>query len=321
MWIYVYPNNTETEITNLYVGIPFPSSITLDKSSISLTTVWQTEQLTATLSPTPCDQSVTWSSDDTTIATVSTTGLVTCVAPWECTITATTVNNLTATCGVTDQSWWLPTANTLWYINMNQSDAVFTDYEGHTVTNNWITYDASGVSEWCGYNNSDWKRLYSDFNVGESFPTSFTIMAFMKPTWNHYTSDHPMWITLANASTKVTWGIWFSQSNSQVQFNHLRENIAWDTMTYNYNPLNTWHHYALTYDGSLLIGYIDGNQVVSFYTSGSGSWTWPSWWLTVFGRNFPGLTNTIQGYVDEAICEDKVWSAQDIQDYLALYSY
>ena len=115
----------QKELSNAYIGIPNPESITLDKSSISLTTVWQTEQLTATLTPTPCDQRITWTTSDSTVATVSTTGLVTCVTPWTCTITATTSNGLTATCGVV--IWWTPWANTLWYINMNQSDAVFTD--------------------------------------------------------------------------------------------------------------------------------------------------------------------------------------------------
>lgn len=100
MGVYLYPNNTETELKNAYIWIPFPESIVLDKSSITLTTIWQTEQLTATIEPTISDHSITWSSDDTTVATVSTTGLVTCVTPWTCTITATTVNGLTASCSV-----------------------------------------------------------------------------------------------------------------------------------------------------------------------------------------------------------------------------
>jgi len=216
---------------------------------------------------------------------------------------------------------WQPWANTLWYLNLNQSDAVFTDYEGHTVNNNWITYNANGVSDGCGYNNSDWKRLYSDFWSWESFPSNFTIMCFMKPTWNHYTNDHPMWISIANASTKVTLGIGFNETNSKVQFNYLRETIAWNTQEYTYSPLNAWHHYALTYDGSTVKGYIDGSLVVSFSASGNGSWTWPSWWLTVFGRNHPQYTNTIQGYVDEVIIEDKIRTQQGIQDYLSKFTY
>ena len=100
MWVYLYPDNTETNLKNAYIWIPNPESIVLNKSSISLTTVGQTEQLTATIEPTVSDKTITWSSDDTTVATVSPTWLVTCVTPWECTITATTVNGLTASCSV-----------------------------------------------------------------------------------------------------------------------------------------------------------------------------------------------------------------------------
>lgn len=87
-------------LKNAYIWIPNPTSIVLDKSSIILDTIWQTKQLTATIEPTISDHSVTWSSDDTSVATVSTSWLVTCVTPWTATITATTVNGLTATCSV-----------------------------------------------------------------------------------------------------------------------------------------------------------------------------------------------------------------------------
>lgn len=100
MALYVYPSNVETEISNAYIGIPYPDSISLDKSSISLNTIWQTVQLTATLTPSVCDDTITWTSSDNTIATVNSSWLVTCVTPWECTITATTVNGLTASCSV-----------------------------------------------------------------------------------------------------------------------------------------------------------------------------------------------------------------------------
>ena len=106
MWVYLYPSNTETPLKAAYIGIPSPTSIVLDKNSITLTTIWQTEQLMATIEPDVCDKSITWSSDDTTIATVDTSWLVTCVTPWDCTITATTVNWLTATCTV--GTWRLP---------------------------------------------------------------------------------------------------------------------------------------------------------------------------------------------------------------------
>ena len=103
------------------------TAISLDKSSITLTTVGQTEQLTATLTPADSTSTVSWTSSNTSIATVSSTGLVTCVTPWTCTITATTDNWLTATCSVTNyiiSSYTIssiPTSDTNKYINVAKS--------------------------------------------------------------------------------------------------------------------------------------------------------------------------------------------------------
>lgn len=65
--------------------------------------VWKTEQLTATIAPSNATiKTVTWSSSNTSIATVSSTGLITFKAVGTCTITVTTTDwNKTATCSVT----------------------------------------------------------------------------------------------------------------------------------------------------------------------------------------------------------------------------
>ncbi len=80
------------------------TSITLDKSSLSLTTAGQTATLTATVLPTDAtDKSVTWTCSNTSVATVSSSGVVTAVANGTATITATTKDgsNLSKTCAVT----------------------------------------------------------------------------------------------------------------------------------------------------------------------------------------------------------------------------
>ena len=62
--------------------------VILNTNSISLTTAGQTYQLTATTNPADIAQwGFTWSSSDTSIATVSSSWLVTCVTPGSCTIT------------------------------------------------------------------------------------------------------------------------------------------------------------------------------------------------------------------------------------------
>ena len=78
------------------------TSISLDKTALTLTEE-ETYQLTATIEPADAtNQNVTWTSDDTAVATVSADGLVTAVQAGTATITVTTEDGgKTATCRVT----------------------------------------------------------------------------------------------------------------------------------------------------------------------------------------------------------------------------
>lgn len=80
------------------------TGIRLNSTSATLTSQNETLQLTATVTPdNATDKSVTWTSSNTAVATVSSTGLVTAVANGTATITATTADgsNKSATCAVT----------------------------------------------------------------------------------------------------------------------------------------------------------------------------------------------------------------------------
>ena len=77
------------------------TSVTVSPTSKTLL-VGGTQQLSATVKPDDAtDKSVTWSSDKTSVATVSSTGLVTAKAVGTATITAKTSNGKTTTCQIT----------------------------------------------------------------------------------------------------------------------------------------------------------------------------------------------------------------------------
>lgn len=76
-----------------------PQNITLSKSDVDLF-VGDTYQLYASVSPTTSDQSVVWSSANTSYATVDNNGLVKCLEQGTTVITAQTKNGLVATCTV-----------------------------------------------------------------------------------------------------------------------------------------------------------------------------------------------------------------------------
>ena len=76
-----------------------PTSISLSPTSMTLD-VGASKYIIATFYPEGTSASITWSSNRTSVATVSDMGKVTAVAAGSATITATTSNGKTATCGV-----------------------------------------------------------------------------------------------------------------------------------------------------------------------------------------------------------------------------
>ena len=89
---------------NKYCGTPV-TSVSLNKTSVTLTGKGMTTTLTATVKPTNAtDKTITWKSSNTKVATVSSSGKVTTVGAGTATITATSSNGKTAKATVTVKS-------------------------------------------------------------------------------------------------------------------------------------------------------------------------------------------------------------------------
>lgn len=251
MWVYIYPNNIQTELKNAYIWIPDPTSIVLNKSSISLTTIWQTEQLTATIEPTVSDKTITWSSDDTTVATVSSSWLVTCVTPWTCTITATTVNGLTASCSVSPNlyqevewigssktqyinTWFTPTVNTsivtslsLW--SNNSWWAVFFWVTGNDSSNDWVLWRIYADTSW-SFNpwfcnaNYDETIAYISTDVFHDIELSANTLYIdgnsytITTTWTPYQSSMDLF------AWNNWWSHWWRKSSCKIKRFTIRDN-------------------------------------------------------------------------------------------------
>lgn len=93
----------------------FASSITLSKTSISKQDLGWSETLKATLSPSNSADSVTWTSSNTSIATVTGSGVVKGVGYGTAVITATTKRGISATCSVSNNQPSVPKH----YIDLN----------------------------------------------------------------------------------------------------------------------------------------------------------------------------------------------------------
>lgn len=319
MWVYLYPNNTETELKNAYIGELLPTSVTLDKSSISLNTVWQTEQLTATVDPSDApNKSVTWSSDDTTVATVDTTGLVTCVTPWECTITATTVNGLTATCSV--GQWWKPWANTIWYYTMdndilNHATTGSTFPDGVLNTATYSTTRVHGNNTYSLYCNGSTYAYLPASSLFQFWTNDITLSfrvysetnnwSYMGMICNYYSSgDHNNWWRVTDRHWWVN-KLWFC-----FKWDSYVDDVS-NTSIYN----DWWHNVVLTRDSGKFYLYLDSNLLVSDASHTTFS-MWRNANLTFWFNRADTTYSTI--YLNDVIFEDVAWSSQDVSNYYNL---
>jgi len=148
--------NFENDLTGIAFDVPpttiSVSGITLNKTSAKMT-IGDTLALTATVSPSNAtNKNVTWSSSNSNIASVSSTGVVTAKAVGTTTITAKTVDgNKTATCTVTVKTDEISVTN----VTLNKTSAILSIGETETLiatitpadaTNKAVTWSSSNTS-------------------------------------------------------------------------------------------------------------------------------------------------------------------------------
>lgn len=210
------------------------TGVTLDKSSINLTTVWQTEQLTATITPANAeDTAVTWSSSDTTVATVSTTWLVTCVTPWEATITVTTHDGgYTATCGVSASR--LPSAyQEVEYIQSSGTQYIDTTHQHTANSKVEIKFNYQSMS-------TEWNLLFGS-RQNSSSNTAFDIFVHYSSYIGYTCWDNDV-TNFYSSSTDTDYTISLSKNNVTINWNSTT--ISTNLTSYGYNDwlfnFNEW---------------------------------------------------------------------------------
>ena len=145
-------SNGKTATCNVTVQIS-PTGITLSKTSVNIT--GKSDLLTATVSPqNASNKTVTWTSDNTKVATVS-NGSIKAVGPGTAIITASTVNGITTRCTVTVSTNILFIGNSKTYYN-RMPEKVFTPIAQIGGKNIYVATITSGSKTllW-HYNNRD----------------------------------------------------------------------------------------------------------------------------------------------------------------------
>lgn len=96
----VIADNGVYAMLRVVVSEPKPTSVSVSPSSVTLTE-GESRYLTASVYPTNASQSVSWSSNDSSIVNINSSGKITAIKAGIATITATTPNGKTGTCSVT----------------------------------------------------------------------------------------------------------------------------------------------------------------------------------------------------------------------------
>jgi uncharacterized protein YjdB len=209
--VTVAGDHTETLTFTIAVVAPVPvTGVTLNKTTLELTAGGDTATLTATITPdTATDKTVTWSSSDTSVATVD-NGVVTPVAAGTATITAT-AGGETATCTVTVKAG---TRTVTWNSDVLQGSGVI-ERDGITLTpsngdarlyDNFYDY---GMNTFTAPNGTNFKKIEivcSSYGGGWSGATEEVIGSYQP-----YPEEEPdYWRDII----KVTW----TGDSSEVSF-------------------------------------------------------------------------------------------------------
>lgn len=207
---YYYIYGAEIEVTYTAETI-HPTSVSVSPTTASIE-AGSTTQLTETVLPSNVtDKSVTWSSSNTSVATVNSSGLVTGISAGNATITVTTVDgSYTATCAVTVtpvvltdyvQASSMEPGKSYLVVNGNTGSVYMMSNESGgsrqlvgvatTITNNKISISASTAAK-CLFNciqyttgnsitttlESDGKYLYCDNSTGLRFESTSSLNRF-----------------------------------------------------------------------------------------------------------------------------------------------
>ena len=198
---------------------------------------------------------------------------------------------------------WEPWSNTIAYYPLESNGNDFswnsrngTEYNMTYTTKDWIL---------CAYFN------WSDWYIG--LPWFWTLSSLTVSLW---TNSSYSW-----SASNTPFSTWPTTDNANFQIYNNADEVAasrWNWSNSDYQSTHTdwtdwiWHNIIVTNWNSWFKIYIDSvlkanSNVVRTVKSDNGHcfiWYWTSWWWIYY-----------LWYISNVIVEDKVWEAQEVQDY------
>lgn len=177
-------NFAANAVETIVISQPIPcTGVSISPSTISFTSLGATQQITATKTPADTTDTVYYSSSNTSVATVSESGLITCDGVGSATITVT-CGEQSATCAVTATVSYDLATDFTYDPNYSYSGSI------ELPSKDWIGYDTSQAYRWrTYYNDTDtlggYRAFYNTSNAGKylmPIPTGATHVIATSPT-------------------------------------------------------------------------------------------------------------------------------------------
>ncbi len=195
----------------------------------------------------------------------------------------------------------------LWHLNGNSTDSSSNANNG---TDTAITY---GLGYGKFGQGANFNGTSSDINIASNLGIdggNITISAWTN--FSDLTVLRELFSTLS-ATSKV--GYYIETNSTLIRFYRVKKGVVADAVTYTVSlSTGVWYHYVLTYDGTNIKGYFNGNLVGTTATSGNGATVVTS--QSHIGTE-DGTGNFMNGSIDEVIVENRAWSTSEIRRYYA----
>lgn len=193
----------------------------------------------------------------------------------------------------------------LWHL----SDVNDSSGNGYTLTNtNTVSFNPGkfGLGADGGSGNTN-KRLSTSNTLGIN-GTPCTIMGWFKITG----STFPMILAQQTNNTSKTFNRFYMDNSTSAVFQRNKIGSASQDFTASFTPGNNWNHFAYTYDGATVRGYINSSLVGSVTANGNGVSSSTEGF--VIGANESGAL-VLQGISDEVLVYGRALSEKEIKKY------
>ena len=193
----------------------------------------------------------------------------------------------------------------LWHM----SDVNDSSGNGYTLTNtNTVVFNPGKFALGADGGSSNTNKRLSTTNTLGINGTPCTIMGWFKITG----STFPMILAQQTNNTSKTFNRFYMDNSTTAIFQRNKIGSTSQDFSVSFTPGSNWNHFAYTYDGVTVKGYINSSFVGSVSASGNGTSTLTEGF--VVGANESGGL-VLQGIADEVAVYGRALSAKEISNY------